>query len=56
MKQLTKKEMKTVKGAFGPVYYCRRTSDCPVVCEWGGAGPELGYYCGGRVCQLQVCG
>ncbi len=56
MKKLSKDELKAVKGGIGPVYYCRKDSDCPSVCEWGGVGPEIAYYCGGRVCQLQVCG
>jgi hypothetical protein len=55
MKKLSKVEMKTVQGGLGRIYYCRQDSDCPIVCQFGGPGPEAGYYCGGRVCQLELC-
>lgn len=55
MKKLSKDEMKNVQGGFGRVYYCRQDSDCPGVCEPGSSNPESAYYCGGRVCQLEIC-
>jgi hypothetical protein len=55
MKKLSKNDMKIVKGGIGPVYYCRRTTDCPSYCAFGEPGPDVAYYCAGRVCQLAIC-